>query len=177
MNAEAGDGVNAVLKAWPETMQRPMVAADLDAVLAIEVRAYSHPWTRGNFIDSLAAGYSAEVRVDGAGQVLGYSVAMPGVEETHLLNLSVAPEGQRQGHGTALLRRVAASARARGDLRLWLEVRASNDAGRGLYLAFGFVEVGLRRGYYPAELQRREDAVLMSLDLTVPGAAGGHALD
>ena len=154
---------------------RPMTLADVDAVMALEVQAYSHPWSRGNFIDSLAAGYLSELRLDAGGRLLAYRVAMPGVAELHLLNLTVAPAAQRQGHGAALLGRLVALGRARQDERLWLEVRDSNQAARALYRRHGFAEVGLRRGYYPAEHQRREDAVVMSLDLQAPGAA--HALD
>lgn len=154
---------------------RPMTLADVDAVMALEVLAYSHPWSRGNFIDSLAAGYLSELRLGADGQLLAYRLAMPGVAELHLLNLTVAPAAQRQGHGAALLRRLIDQGRSRQDERLWLEVRDSNHGARALYRRHGFAEVGLRRGYYPAEHQRREDAVVMSLDLLAPGAP--HALD
>jgi ribosomal-protein-alanine N-acetyltransferase len=155
---------------------RPMVLADLDEVLAVEVQAYSHPWSRRNFVDSLAAGYDAELRLDAAGALLGYRVAMPGFEETHLLNLTVAPAHQRRGHGLALLNRLADLARARNDQRLWLEVRESNATARALYLAQGFVEVALRRSYYPVARDLREDAVVMSLALFNTDG-GAHALD
>lgn len=156
-------------------LHRDMQVADVDAVMALEVGAYSHPWSRGNFVDSLAAGYEAELRLDGRrGELLGYSVAMRGPGETHLLNLTVAPALQRQGHGSALLQRLVARCRERGDEALWLEVRQSNAGARALYRAAGFDEVGLRRAYYPAE-QGREDAVVMRLAL--PAAGGlGHAL-
>lgn len=149
-------------------LHRPMTVADLDTVMAIEVQAYSHPWSRGNFVDSLAAGYESELRLDAQGVLLAYRVAMPGFEETHLLNLTVTPALQRQGHGLALLRRLMASARARHDNRLWLEVRESNRAARRLYHGAGFAEVGRRRGYYPAAAGRREDAIVMSCVLAVP---------
>lgn len=142
-----------------------MTVADLDAVLALEAMAYGHPWTRGNFIDSLAAGYRADVRLDVDHRLLGYFVALPGFEEMHLLNLSVAPARQRSGQGRALLDGLIEIARSRGDLTLWLEVRPSNTAARGLYRAFGFAEVGCRRNYYPAEGGRREDALVMRLAL------------
>jgi ribosomal-protein-alanine N-acetyltransferase len=148
-----------------------MAVADLPAVLALEVTAYSHPWSHGNFVDSLASGYLAWVRHDAHQRLLAYCVAQPGFEETHLLNLTVAPAWQRCGHGRALLLALAEWARARGDHTLWLEVRPSNIAGRQLYAATGFVEVGLRRGYYPASNQQREDAVVMRLDLQ-PGQPG-----
>jgi ribosomal-protein-alanine N-acetyltransferase len=183
-------GAAAVDPAAAGSRCRPMQVTDLDAVMAIEAQAYSHPWTRGNFIDSLAAGYRAEVMPgDGQGEarIWGYSLAMAGVDETHLLNLTVAPALRRRGLGLALLARVAADARARGDQRLWLEVRASTLGAQALYRCFGFAQAGLRRRYYPAERFMREDAVVMSLALqTMPAAANGrgdtangaaHALD
>lgn len=160
----------------PRPWHRVMTAADLDAVLALEVAAYSHPWSHGNFVDSLAAGYLAWVRNDGRGQLLAYCVAQPGFEETHLLNLTVAPACQRQGHGRALLLALADWARARGDHTLWLEVRPSNAAGRALYAATGFAEVGLRRGYYPAAGSQREDAVVMRLALQPDEGGAPHGL-
>jgi ribosomal-protein-alanine N-acetyltransferase len=153
--------MNAVLRPAPAPRHRAMTAADLDTVMAIEVTAYPHPWTRGNFIDSLAAGYEARLRQDADGALIGYFVAQPGFEETHLLNLTVAPAWQRQGHGRALLDRLAAWAHARGDLALLLEVRQSNTGARQLYERHGFVQVGTRRGYYPTDRPQREDAVVM----------------
>lgn len=153
--------------------QRAMAVGDLDTVLAIEAASYSFPWSRGNFVDSLAAGYCCELRLDDQGHCLGYCVAMPGYEEMHLLNITVAPACRRQGHARAMLRRLADHARARGDRKLWLEVRQGNVEAQRLYEALGFEAVGLRRGYYPAA-QGREDALVMSLVLR-PEA--GDALD
>ena len=147
------------------TFVRPLRPADLEVVLEIERRAYTFPWSRANFIDSLAAGYLAEQRVDEAGMLIGYWVAMPGVDEMHLLNLTVVPEQQCLGHGRAMVARLVALARQRGDCKLWLEVREGNAAARRLYGAIGFAEVGRRRAYYPALDDRREDAVVMSLEL------------
>lgn len=149
----------------PQHTRRAMTARDADAVIAIETRAYSFPWSRGNFIDSLAAGYGAEVlHVMDQGQVTlaGYFVAMPGVDELHLLNITVAPEWQGQGLGRSLLQAVELMGRQRGLSQLFLEVRESNHRARALYRRYGFVEVGLRRGYYPAA-GGREDAVVMRL--------------
>lgn len=164
----------------PRLTRRPMTTHDLDAVLAVEARSYSHPWSRGNFADSLAAGYLAEVLLaDGAdgADVAGYFIAMTGVDELHLLNITVAPQWQGQGLGSALLDVVQRQARARGLLTLWLEVRHGNERARALYRRLGFAEVGLRRAYYPAAVQR-EDAVVMSLALSAADPLRGpHAVD
>ena len=161
----------------PRLTRRPMTVRDLDAVVAVENIAYSYPWSRGNFTDSLAAGYVAEVLVDSAAGVVGYFVAMTGVDELHLLNITVAPAWQGLGHGRALLAAVQGHARALGLASLWLEVRHGNERARALYRRLGFAEVGLRRGYYPAA-GRREDAVVMSLALAGPlTMRGPHAVD
>lgn len=149
-----------------------MLLSDVGAVLAVERQAYAHPWTQGNFIDSLAAGYAAELRLDHQDRLLGYFVALPGFEETHLLNLTVAPEHQRVGHGLALLQRLRAWACSRADQALWLEVRPSNRAARALYQRLGFAEVGRRHNYYPDGQQQREDALVLRLDL--PRCPPGH---
>lgn len=169
--------MNALLRPAGLPPTRPMVVADLDVVMPVETSAYSHPWTRGNFIDSLAAGYRTLLQCDTEGGVLAYSVALPGFEETHLLNLTVAPVHQGQGLGSALLAELADWARARGDAALWLEVRPSNVRARTLYQRRGFVEVGLRRHYYPADKGQREDAVVMRLDLQAVTGSADHALE
>ena len=155
---------------------RALRAADLDAVLALEAALYPFPWTRGNFVDSLAAGYDAHLLCDAAGQPCAYSVAMDGVQELHLLNLSVAPAWQRRGLARRLLDRLVAHGRAGSAAGLWLEVRESNLRARAVYARYGFVAVGRRPGYYPAEGGRREDASVMQLMLE-PKAAGGGAND
>jgi ribosomal-protein-alanine N-acetyltransferase len=101
---------------------------------------------------------------DDDSQVLGYFIAMPGVGELHLLNLTVAPEHQRRGHGRALLEAVVEVARERSVAQLLLEVRESNQRARQLYAVRGFAEIGRRRGYDPAR-ERREDAIVMGLAL------------
>ncbi|RZJ55243.1 MAG: ribosomal-protein-alanine N-acetyltransferase [Acidovorax sp.] len=141
-----------------------LTLARLDAVLAVEARAYTHPWTRGNFTDALASGYQAQVLMAGD-HLLGYFVAMLGVDEVHLLNITVAPEYQRQGWARVLLDALALWSRGRGAQWLWLEVRTSNLRAHGIYLAYGFRRVGERKRYYPAFDGQREDAVVMSFAL------------
>jgi ribosomal-protein-alanine N-acetyltransferase len=142
---------------------RPMRATDLERVVAIEAEIYSHPWTLGNFHDSLAAGYSCWV-LECGGALCGYGVLMMGVDEAHLLNVSVARSRQGEGLGRQLLEFHILRAREMGARVLFLEVRPSNAAARALYARTGFHEMAVRRNYYPAH-GGREDAILMGLDL------------
>lgn len=139
--------------------------SDFDAVMAIEQAVYDFPWTRGNFLDSLRAGYPSRVLRTASDGVVGYFVAMFGVDELHLLNLSVAPAVQGRGHARCMLDDLRSLARGHRAAQLWLEVRLSNARARELYERYGFRNVGLRRGYYPARGRRREDAVVMSLQI------------
>ena len=155
--------MSAVLQSV-EARIEPLDAALLDRVLQIEQRAYPHPWTRGNFMDALRSGYHARVLLAGE-QVLGYYVAMQGVDEVHLLNITVSPDYQRQGWGRIMLDALALWARSLGAQWLWLEVRVSNTRALAIYEAHGYRRVGLRKNYYPAGHGQREDAVVMSLRL------------
>lgn len=149
----------------PEAQLRAMRSSDVPAVLAIERQAYELPWTEGNFIDSLAAGYSALVLQAADGAVLGYCLAMQGFGEVHLLNIAVDPACQGRGLARRMLAALAQLCRERKCPQLWLEVRVSNQRAREVYLQYGFREVGLRPAYYPVLQGAREDAVLMSLDV------------
>jgi ribosomal-protein-alanine N-acetyltransferase len=156
----------------------PVGLADLDRLVEIETAAYPFPWSRGNFIDSLNAGYLARKRVDDSGHWLGYFIAMPGVQEMHLLNLTVAPPHQRLGHARAMLDELVRESLALGAQRLWLEVRTSNQRAQALYRRYGFRDVGLRSGYYPAGALARENAIVMSLMLGGEAAPPlPHAVD
>ncbi|MFN7887283.1 MAG: ribosomal protein S18-alanine N-acetyltransferase [Betaproteobacteria bacterium] len=142
----------------------PLLASDLDAVLRIEIAAYPFPWTRGNFEDALASGYSAWGLWSDDGELLGYSVVMIAIDEAHLLNLTVAPGAQRGGQGWRLLEWMAQRSREYGARTMLLEVRPSNAAALRLYERYGFQRIGVRRGYYPAH-SGREDAWVLRITL------------
>ena len=154
--------MSAVLK--PEVRLEPLDLARLDDVVHIEQRAYSHPWTLGNFKDALKAG-NAAFKLEAGEHLIGYLVAMQVIDEVHLLNITVAPSFQRQGWAQALLQYLKLWSLQQGANCLWLEVRQSNDRALKLYQAFGFEQVGLRKDYYPASRTSRESAVVMRLTI------------
>ncbi len=148
----------------------PMRLLDVPEVASIERAVYAAPWTEGNFVDSLNAGYCAWVfRAHGAPRpVIGYFVLMAAVDEAHLLNLSIAGDLQHRGHGLFLLRKAVALTIEYNASSLILEVRPSNTRALAVYRRFGFREFGVRKRYYPGSLedpQAREDAIVMRLAL------------
>ena len=147
----------------PQYALKPMQEADLDAVMCIEPHIYPHPWSRGNFADSLNVGHSAWVLLLN-GELIGYTLMMLVLDEAHLLNISVAKAHQKQGWGRLLLEFMLDKAKHYKAANMFLEVRPSNVDAIALYENMGFNEMSVRRGYYPAP-NGREDAVLMGLAL------------
>lgn len=140
-----------------------MQQGDLEQVLALERRVYPHPWSLGNFTDSLASGYQCQMVRDADGKLLGYFLLMLGYEDAELLNVAVDGAMQGQGLGRWLLDQVVACARTHGMVSVLLEVRPSNVRALALYRRYGFEEINRRKAYYPAADGQREDAITMRL--------------
>ena len=115
-----------------------MQIGHLAEVMAIEVQAYPFPWSRGNFVDSIASGYWCQCLCAPDGAVLGYMIVMAGLDELHLLNLTVSPTVQGQGHALLMLQALDQHGRSVDAHWLWLEVRPSNLRARSIYERFGF---------------------------------------
>ncbi|EDY86021.1 ribosomal-protein-alanine acetyltransferase [gamma proteobacterium HTCC5015] len=157
-----------------------MREADLAAVMRIEPRAYSHHWSEGIFrdcLDKLLPPYQ-ETQKPGAGYIMpglfmgdhliGYAVYSLVACEAHLLNITVAPEYKGRGLGRYLLDAIVGDCRERGAEMLYLEVRPSNRPAIGLYENTGFIDIGIRKDYYPSAGER-EDARVMALALVEGG--------
>ncbi|MEO6919265.1 MAG: ribosomal protein S18-alanine N-acetyltransferase [Collimonas sp.] len=161
--------MNANVQPSPN-LQRPLAFAamcieDLDEVVAIEKSVYSHPWTHGNFVDSIQSGYQCWVLRDAGGVLLGYFFMMGALDEAHLLNISVHGDMHRRGIGKMLLDKVCILARQLAMQSVLLEVRPSNTRAIEIYQRYGFAEIGRRRDYYPAAGDKREEAIVMRLPL------------
>ncbi len=142
---------------------RAMREDDVDAVMAIEVRAYPFPWTAGIFRDCLRAAYPSWLLVRGE-VIIGYGIISIAAGEGHILNICIDPLEHGRGHGRRLLRSLVQVARMHRAERIFLEVRPSNPRAIGLYFAEGFNEIGRRPRYYPANMGR-EDAIVMAMEL------------
>ena len=153
----------------------PMQATDLDEVLKIETVSHIHPWTKGNFSDSLAAGhwaYCIRPQVDQAikGSFLdpavlwAYCILFPAVDELHLLNITVSPHLRKLGLGQRMMAAIEGVAAQQKMPRIILEVRPTNAAALMLYQKLGYEQIGVRKNYYPVspETGSREDALVMA---------------
>ncbi|MGX9937993.1 tRNA (adenosine(37)-N6)-threonylcarbamoyltransferase complex dimerization subunit type 1 TsaB [Advenella kashmirensis] len=147
-----------VIRALQQTHAiRRMTQQDIDAVVDIERRVQSHPWTEGNFFDALKAGYEAWVVCHGS-EVVAFSLQLMAPDVAHLLLIGVAPDWQGKGIGAGLL--------AWGEERLLLqplesqvlEVRPSNTRAIAFYHRWGYEQIGVRKGYYPDGRGHSEDA-------------------
>lgn len=155
----------------------PMQLTDLDAVLAIESVSHIHPWSRGNFSDSLAAAHWAYcirpvLNSDQAKpstfldpQVLwAYCILYPAVDELHLLNITVSPRLRKLGLGARIMEAIEGVAVQQKIPRIILEVRPTNVPAFALYKKLGYEQIGLRKAYYPTnpETGIREDALVLA---------------
>jgi ribosomal-protein-alanine N-acetyltransferase len=137
----------------------PMQPEHLDWVGECEAELHAFPWTRGNFVDSMAAGHGSWLMKEGT-QNIGYAIVLGVLDEAHLLNISIARAAQGRGHGRRLLDWLHDQARSQGATQFFLEVRPSNETALTLYRSMGFEQIGRRRGYYPG-VDGREDAIVM----------------
>jgi ribosomal-protein-alanine N-acetyltransferase len=153
--------MSAQLKEMPEIRQ--MLVTDLDEVMVTEKEVFLFPWTRGNFGDSISSGYHCYV-LELGGHIFGYGVMTIGLDEAHLLTLSVTAGWQQEGWGEKLLQHFLCLAKEHHARSVFLEVRKSNLGAARLYERIGFTRIATRSGYYPA-MGGREDAIVMELTL------------
>lgn len=143
---------------------RPMHVDDVPAVMDIERRVYPFPWTDGIFRDCIHVGYCCWV-AEQSGAVIGYTVMSIGAGESHILNLCVDPDHQRQGVGRAMLDHIVRLAEDHLARSIFLEVRPSNKVALKMYKDAGFHEVGTRKDYYPST-NGRENALILERKLS-----------
>ena len=157
----------------------PMQPSDMPAVLSLEAISHSHPWTQGQFLDSLTAGhwaYCIRPEMTAMAESLsnlpalwGYCILYPAVDELHLLNITIDPALRRNGIGSRVMQAIDGIATQQKMSRIILEVRPSNITAVKLYERMGYAIIGVRRAYYPADetTGKREDADVMAKSITL----------
>jgi ribosomal-protein-alanine N-acetyltransferase len=148
-----------------------MTAAHIDELMPFEREMFgTEAWTpngyRAELADTRHRHYVAAVEAGRpeAGGLLGWAGVMVVATTAEILTVGVVPAARRRGIARLLVADLLAEAVRRGATEAFLEVRVDNEAARSLYAAEGFIEIGVRRGYYGAG---RIDAVTMRKELTV----------
>jgi len=142
---------------------RAMIPSDIPAVGAVERSSYAFPWSEGIFRDCLRVGYLCRV-AELEGDIVSYGIVAMGAGEAHILNLCVAGKLRGRSVGRQMLMLLLERARQAGMTEAFLEVRPSNTLAIALYQSVGFIQVGLRKGYYQSA-DGREDALVLRLAL------------
>jgi ribosomal-protein-alanine N-acetyltransferase len=140
---------------------RPLTAADLDSVAAIEREVFTDPWSSRAFGDLLGLAHMRGFVAEQGSAIVGYAVCSQAADEGEILNFATAPIARRKGVGRSLLAVVLQWLGERGAAKVFLEVRRSNEAAIAMYAAAGFAPLGVRPNYYR---RPTEDALTMVLD-------------
>ena len=141
-----------------------MTKFDLPLVMEIENQEYEFPWTQGIFNDCLSTLNYHGYLLKKDDELIGYAMISAAVSECHILNICIKSGEQKKGYGKLLLDYLLKQAKQLKAQQVFLEVRASNKTAINLYQNYGFNEMGIRKGYYPA-LNKREDAYLFAMEI------------
>ncbi len=145
-----------------------ITAADIDAVMTVMTGAFDpafgEAWNAGQCLGILGLPGVWMLLARHEAEPAGFALARVIVDETELLLLGVSPAFRRRGIASALLDRVKVEARARGAIKLHLEVRDGNPA-LSLYLSRGFDQTGCRPGYYRGIDGQAFDALSLTMAL------------
>jgi len=141
----------------------PVTKSDINSLMPIENACHSHPWSEKTFTSCIGGRYFGEKLAE-EHQLIGFYIGELVVDEATLMDICVTPDEQGKGFGKVLLSQFIKQAKAKGAVKIWLEVRAKNISAQMLYMNAGFIETGRRTGYYPsAKGFGYEDAIVMCL--------------
>lgn len=155
------------------TLFTPIITDDINCLMPIENACHSHPWSEKTFNSCIGGRYFGEKlskkhndNINTSQEIVGFYVGEFVIDEATLMDICVEPSEQCKGFGKVLLIQFINQAKAKGALKIWLEVRAKNISAQMLYMNAGFIEISRRTGYYPsARGFGYEDAIVMSLTL------------
>ncbi len=135
-----------------------MMYKDIDEICALETEAFSLPWTRLAFEEEMKNDLAYYTVCEHMGNIIAYGGMWLVLDEAHVTNIAVKKDYQRKGIGASLIDNMFASAKKRGVKYMYLELRKSNSTAYELYKKKGFMIDGVRKSYYPDNL---EDAIVM----------------
>ena len=145
-----------------EIIVRELKVEDSAAVAEMEQQIFSDPWSEKSVMETVQQKQSVCFAAEKAGHLLGYLLAYHAADEAEIARIAVQKEARRQGAAGKLMQALEHYCEEHKMEKLLLDVRESNEAARSFYTKNGFVEDGIRQGFYT---NPSEDAVLMSRQL------------
>ena len=142
---------------------REISLGDLDGIVQIERAVNPFPWGEKALRDTIASSGHHLISVR-EGRAVGFLLSSFVLDEAQLLLIGVSPDWQGVGVGGQLLKELINRSQDQGQKLIYLEVRSGNERAIRLYRSLGFIDIGVRRDYYPG-LVGREDAIVMSLQI------------
>lgn len=137
---------------------RVMTKEDCTQVAELERSIFSQPWSKQGFCDAISMRQNIFLVAEDAGEICGYIGMYQSLDEGEITNVAVAPEKRNAGIGRMLMRTAIEQAKLQGIVQIVLEVRVSNASAIHLYEKCGFVNRGVRKGFYDFP---KEDAYIM----------------
>ena len=141
---------------------RNMTKADCQKVAALEKKIFSQPWSEQGFLDALSMEQNIFLVAEDEEEICGYIGMYQSLDEGEITNVAVALEKRNLGIGWELMQAAITKAKQQGILQIVLEVRVSNASAVHLYEKCGFINCGVRKGFYDFP---KEDAYIMQLFL------------
>lgn len=145
-----------------EIIVRELKVEDSAAVAEMEQQIFSDSWSEKSVLETVQQKQSVCFAAEKAGHLLGYLLAYHAADEAEIARIAVQKEARRQGAAGKLMQALEHYCEEHKMEKLLLDVRESNEAARSFYTKNGFVEDGIRQGFY---VNPSEDAVLMSRQL------------
>lgn len=137
---------------------RAMIVEDCPHVAELEEMIFSQPWSEQGFRDALNMERNIFLVAEEDGIIYGYIGMYQSLDEGEITNVAVAPGKRNAGTGRLLMQAAMEQAKQQGITRIVLEVRVSNASAIHLYEKCGFVNCGIRKGFYDFP---KEDAYIM----------------
>lgn len=138
----------------------------VSAMAKLHASSFYHGWSINEFTTYLSAPHATPVYVacDAKNRLAGFMVLSLSGKECELLSINVEKKWRTKGIGNALLSAGIDDLMVSEVVSMFLEVDEANPSALALYARFGFVQVGVRPGYYPQKDGSRAKALVMRAD-------------
>ena len=132
---------------------------DSTAIAEAEAQIFPDPWSKKDIMSCISTEGAMCFTAEEDGKPCAYVIGRVIAPEGEIYRVAVLPEYRKRGIAYRLLDYAVKTERGRGLEILFLEVRSRNTPAISLYRAYGFRDMGIRRGYYK---NPDDDAIIMA---------------